>query len=670
MPMDVVCPKCGSKLKAPENIAGKVVRCKKCQEKFRVPGGQAGDPVGDTQQLSSMGSKFQLPADPAPATLPTPSPLPAPPAALFPEDSALHVTPPAAKPIPVPSDELLILDDPIPKAALITIPTPVPEPAGFSPAAAFSFDEPEPKKGKKGKKSEAPAPVPEPAGFSPAAGFSFDEPEPEPEIEKGKKGKKAEKGEPAAAMVRKPATGRSKGSKFKTFLILGGLFFLSMIVAVGGGVYWFVIRKPEVAQAPTTKADPTSNEQKPGKGTPETKGGKGETPTTKPNTTPPIPVPKDPPAGPITSLPTAPAAPALFAKAKRTAIVDADTSLIRAIQVSSSQPAFVVVAFNTFLGFQGTGATDKFERYSLDTGVKAGAIELTADNLHWPRPFALNKAGTLMAIEAPAGKVTVFDFDANAKVLDGAMNGAAPVSVAALTFTAAGQLIVVDKAGTILEWDLKTKKPTVRGNPATRPAGAPPARACKIDDKQQLVFLDGTLSIVDVTNGAVATTIPIAPAEAKCVPIAVTADLAGNRAAVLYSSNDAGSKHTFAIVDLKSKAVLNTIPILPTIGTPLALSWLDQETIVIMMGNREASLIYDVEKVVMVGYIKAAAGRTLQYQTQAVGSHWWAVPEGKPKKSILVSVQMPFDAYADLVPDAKKSRQPIYLVPQKDGLAK
>ncbi len=62
MPVEVPCPGCGLRLKAPDNMVGKKAKCKKCDTQFRIPGG-GGDPgesVGEAQMLSviSMPSPF------------------------------------------------------------------------------------------------------------------------------------------------------------------------------------------------------------------------------------------------------------------------------------------------------------------------------------------------------------------------------------------------------------------------------------------------------------------------------------------------------------------------------------------------------------------------------------------------------------------------------------
>ena len=53
MPVEVACPGCGSKLKAPDNMIGKKAKCKKCLTSFRIPGEvPEHDSASDSQMLS------------------------------------------------------------------------------------------------------------------------------------------------------------------------------------------------------------------------------------------------------------------------------------------------------------------------------------------------------------------------------------------------------------------------------------------------------------------------------------------------------------------------------------------------------------------------------------------------------------------------------------------
>src|SRR5262245_41439261 len=55
MSVEVACPGCGLKLKAPDNRIGKKARCKKCDTHFRIPGPTTpGDSVGESHALSAI----------------------------------------------------------------------------------------------------------------------------------------------------------------------------------------------------------------------------------------------------------------------------------------------------------------------------------------------------------------------------------------------------------------------------------------------------------------------------------------------------------------------------------------------------------------------------------------------------------------------------------------
>src|SRR5262249_58166348 len=97
--LEVACPGCGAKLKAPDTSAGKKAKCKKCGSAFRLPGSATGS-AGEAQMLSAV----DVPAEPNPfaldALLASPPPPPAP---KKPEPAAKHLAPQAE---PAGSDDL------------------------------------------------------------------------------------------------------------------------------------------------------------------------------------------------------------------------------------------------------------------------------------------------------------------------------------------------------------------------------------------------------------------------------------------------------------------------------------------------------------------------------------------------------------------------------------
>lgn len=68
MAVEVPCPNCRATLRAPDNAAGKRVRCKKCDHRFHIPGAvPIAESVGDSQMLSVVDGPASVPAPPPPA---------------------------------------------------------------------------------------------------------------------------------------------------------------------------------------------------------------------------------------------------------------------------------------------------------------------------------------------------------------------------------------------------------------------------------------------------------------------------------------------------------------------------------------------------------------------------------------------------------------------------
>ena len=90
--VEVSCPNCGVKLKAPDNMAGKKAKCKKCGTGFRIPGpASASESASEGQALSVLSMPLPpLPDDDltevmmAEPVAPPPPPRPAPAAPVAP----------------------------------------------------------------------------------------------------------------------------------------------------------------------------------------------------------------------------------------------------------------------------------------------------------------------------------------------------------------------------------------------------------------------------------------------------------------------------------------------------------------------------------------------------------------------------------------------------------
>jgi hypothetical protein len=126
--VDVSCPACGTKFKAPDTAVGKKAKCKKCGNAFRIAGGA---PLPDgAPEVAMADAADDLLVTPAPA--PTPAPRPATPApakdiSSLPSADPFDFTPPAKAATP-------------PKPAPPPGPAPAPKPAATAaPAAKAGF---------------------------------------------------------------------------------------------------------------------------------------------------------------------------------------------------------------------------------------------------------------------------------------------------------------------------------------------------------------------------------------------------------------------------------------------------------------------------------------------------------------------------------------------------
>jgi len=72
MPVEVACPNCQTKLRAPDGMAGRKARCKKCSTPFVIPGADTAASEDSTMMLSSFDA-LSAPADPARAATATPA---------------------------------------------------------------------------------------------------------------------------------------------------------------------------------------------------------------------------------------------------------------------------------------------------------------------------------------------------------------------------------------------------------------------------------------------------------------------------------------------------------------------------------------------------------------------------------------------------------------------
>lgn len=633
MPIEVPCPNCRAVLRAPDEAAGKRVKCRKCEHRFSVPGPEpafTAEIVEDESQFLSV-VRQPAPLPPAPAV-----PAAARPAAVVP---AVVVPPPAA---PVP-------------AVVVAVPV-APEPAA-DPGNPFAFD---------------------PNARADASAGDEDEP-------RSSRSRVAKK--------------KAAGGAGKVLLIVGILGIVFVVGATGAALaVWYFVARPaankvttatalatEPAPAPPTEAkvekppEPKAAEPKakdagrakqPGgnagrqvRG--KDKGGTADRAAGVPRATAPVFRLPDPPTG----------AGKLVAPARDKIALDVPAGQIKAVAFGGKNPRAVAVFWTVFGGFQGSGAKDAVDVYSVSTGRQSAHFELPADGITGPRAFDLSPDGNRVAVELPAGKVTVFDVDSKEKLLDGvdpfAGSPAPRAGLAGVKFVGSPDVLAaVDKAGAVDLWDVKTKARTAGGRPAGAAGGAAPALS-DVASQPLWLFTQGAVTEVSAQTGEPGVSVTVSdPAGA---PLGVAIDSTGHKGAAVF--RDAGTAHGFAVLDLRpgKYAVTDKLVLPEKAGVPAGVSLLGTGVVAaVQLADRSACLVFDAEHKVPAFYIKSATGAQVKHFGDAEGDRlWWVLPAAADgKKSLLVSVDANFDDYQTLVAEAETKKKPLWLVPRADGLAK
>jgi|GEM_PF-2781759 len=708
MPIDVICPKCQTKLRAPEEVVGKNVRCKKCQERFKVPNpGAPVDSAGDTQQLSVVEMPVQ-PPKPAPV-----APAPAEPMLL--DDSAF--------------------EDPIPAPAEAAV---VPKPAALDPfsfgSASVDDDDDRPKKKRKRDEDEdddrpkkkkkrdeddevaaeeppkkkkrpredddedrprkkekpliggeptfampgvaedpAPVDVPPPAHVGQ---FAFEEPPPAP---KGKKKrvddddaddeprpkKKAKRGDDDGddGEDRPKAKGKKPPAKSRKLLYILGGFALLMLLGCGGAataVYVFVYRAADaVSKATLTVASGTTVKE-------ETK----VTPSTRPTK----PTGKEPPVpagSPVTPF-------AVPTGLQNGTVVAPGTSIPLPFapdfvkQVHSFNPVsgpMVLAVYQSNPGFNGVGAEDTVVRH--DPGKKAAKEVLTsftvpADGLPNSRIFDLSNSGFQLAIEAPKGRLTVYNYGDGTASIPIDVHAGLPdrQGIAGIAFAGSfdDRVAVVDLSGAVDVWHVKERQRIVTGKPDPGKAAVAVERR-KPNAGKGLIAGKGWLNRVMWDTGEFDPAVKL-PAKSG-VPTLVTSQTAQDHTAIVHTPEGDGDREVL-VVD-KAGAAVWRVPLPATLGAPRALNWLPGDAVLALSFDAANGMILlDFASKTPAVYLKPAQDKTILGATGDVSVQ----PDPKAVgKAVIVKASIPADKLAAMIEAAKNNKTPERLYVKPEGLS-
>lgn len=662
--LDVACPGCGLKLKAPDTMAGKKAKCKKCGAAVRIPGGDApqGESVGDAQMLSAM----DTPAVPPPAAddafnfgamlnqiaaeepkpkaksvakapaLPPPPEKPA-------KKAAEKAAPKAAAP---PAVENFEINDGVPEAK----------------SEALSLDDDE----------ELPT-----TAAAPADPFAFPS-----------GGDVADAG-PGALVRSKPkldeaprrggthhyrAKPKPEGKSGKGKLILGVVALLALGGGIGAAVVLMTKKKePEAAKKdepkkddpppPEEKKDDKKDEKKDTKGTKgivvgkkDVKGtkdaAKGTTPATGKEKEPPkeVPVVMGPGAaaadpGPVGAQLTLPgnaaaiplkgtgAKPELFQTPASKADIDATFATIRRVFPTNKVTDGGVV-WQSSSGFQGKGEKLTLDMYS-PAGRKTDSVVFDGDGR--PDPVCDLSANGEHFAHSADGKVTVWKVQGKTKVMDAFDPYAEKAEhkkagVGAVYFTADGKgLATVSTAGAVHLWDVAAK--TALGEfvpPKATPGRVAQGKGVAITPERDSLVVAVGGEITQVGIG-------------KAVQPRQLLDLKGDVGRSLAIGTVAGKVlYAFETGEKKEKAVMLVAPDgsfrvlrVPTAaGEPVSAGWADGQMAVVGTSNGSAMWFeFDDGKFLPIALIQTAGGKAAHVVGQTC--HYALLPAGAAKTTML-----------------------------------
>lgn len=666
MPIEVVCPKCQSRLRAPDEVAGKNVRCKKCQEKFKVPNpGPAVDSVGDTQQLSVL--EMPLP----------------------------KIVPAVAKPV---AAEPMLLDDsafdePLPAVVVAAKPT-VPR--------VEKTDEDRPRKKKRSReddeedednrprrKKEKSKPVigGEPTFAMPGAAedpvvvhvpppahasqFSFEPPpsnrvdddddDDRPRKKKRKRDEVDDDDSPKKGSPKKPAKGNNK------LLILGAVAAISFLGCGGAAaaIYFFVIKVADdvskstgtVGSTPATKEDgknPNARFTNPTNPSP-VKGGVKPMPNLQaggPAVTPFVLPEAGESKGPVVAPGTLTALPFAPDFVKQVQLFDHAAAGVRMIAVTRSDPVAV-------------GKQTEDTVYRFNPALKeAGEFQVPADGFEGRRILDLSDNGERVAIEAPKGCLTVYDFSKKTKLFDGFDLRVGVESITGIAFGDAtgNRLAVVDNRGAVDVWDLDERQRVVKGtrDPGKINVFASPRKSGSI---KGVIANKGWIKSVNWNTGSVGPAIKL-PAKSGPPTLVATQEKLGHTA-IVHTPEDNPARELL-IVDKAGAAVLR-MPLPAAVGEPRTLTWFkyDQEVALGFEPVHGMVLLDFAEKVPYV-YLKPGQEKTVLSETGEL----YLVPDPKmPGKAAVVTTVFDVKPQLTMLESAKTKKVTERLFAKPEGLS-
>lgn len=684
--LEVACPGCGSKLKAPDSMAGKKAKCKKCGTSFRLPGAAA-DSVGESQMLSAVDVPTAAPAEANPfaldSLLASPPPPPAPPKKPEPTKK------------PVPQAEPVASDDPFNFAAAAPAPPPPPPAVKKSTPKAAPLPEPKPR----AKPKPAPAaavPFAEPLDeAAPAEALPLDDDVPEA-APAGSADPFAFPGDdsqtPRSRTNHRPPPAddedhphrtyhrRPKKSKAPLIATLLGLVALGAVIAV------VVVVMSNKKDEPQAKARDEKKEKEPETPPPEKKDDTPKDDTdatkeTKGSTRKKGPVKKaDPrvaaggattvttPAGgsgggpllalgpgvrPIQFRPAAADAPTAKAAGRRP--VEVGIRAVKQFFPPASATSDTVFVMQLSAGFQGQGERLGLERYSPVGMKRPDKLEFAGDGQAVPACDVT--ADTDLFAHAAGGKLTVWKLADRSKLVDdwdlfAEMPEHKKAGIAAVYFVTPESVATVTTAGAVHAWELASKKmlgeyvPVKGAPPGKVAAGKSVARTA--DRAVVVVAVGGTIYHVGV-KGAVGQAegpVELGGDVGRSLGLAVSGN--GKLLYVFETAADAKKEKAVAAIPAGGRGRTTIVKWADAVGSPTSAGW-GNEDIAVVGTDKGRAVWFELSEGKFTTLALLTPPGELGLHATGEANHWAVLPDPViPGQSVLLEYPMPPDGIIEL----------------------
>jgi hypothetical protein len=530
-----------------------------------------------------------------------------------------------------------------------------------------------------------------PFGFGDSSAAAGDEPESPMRSEPASRSKyKTGKASKSSSMggYRGGSTA-SSGSKSGKLLVIGGVIAL---FAAGGAAAFFMSQKPDpVASASAAKPAEKVNEKADPKDAVKPKDAENDKSKTDtkadrkatdkpPTTTAPAAKSTDPKKGKAATvvgglkLPPPPAKADLFTKPVANFPTENTFESVRHYRMTGGDNPTVIVIWSSDAGFQGQGAKETLDRYSLNGGARIDRTELDAVNGAAQHIGDLSPNGEHYIAEGPtAGMLTLYDLTAKKKsdtvkpfkpFATEDAKATVPV-LSGVVYVSEKAVLAVAKSGACELWSITDgKKLNAGGLGITGEYSI--GRSLTINGDRSAVYAVAGDSVHELRlsnlESKAVMTLPKGAEMGYAISLADT----GERIAVAYRAATPGP-HTMLAVGRIGDPQVNSYHYSDELGMPQMIAWGGPDCFVMGFDKNATAVCFQTEINRLMAAMWPQGGKALH--ASGSGKHAILMPDpADAKKCIVIAVDFPPDDYLPLINEASATKAPVGFLLTPKGL--